>query len=199
MNSEKDLKAHDDKENMLEYIEKQLPGVITIFAPGASGDINPRFVGGLDGYKDDIENTKSLGDEIGREVVNIINEINTDIPLDPEMKLVSRNIICPKKYGEVVKDFRNTTIAVPVTAIRMDDFIWITFPGELFHEIGQTIKSSMHTANTYIVGYSNGSFGYMPTQKAFGEGGYEPWSAKFAPATEKIFIAGVQNMLIQLY
>ena len=184
---------------MLEYIEKHLPGVTTIFAPGASGDINPRFVGGLDGYKDDIENTKALGNEIGREVVNVINEIKTDIPLDPEIKMVSTNIICPRKYGEVVKDFRNTTIAVPITAIRMDDFIWITFPGELFHEIGQTIKSSMHTANTYIVGYSNGSLGYMPTQKAYGEGGYEPWSAKFAPATEKIFIAGVQNMLIQLY
>jgi hypothetical protein len=184
---------------MLEYVEKQIPGVTAIFAPGASGDINPRSVGGLDGYKDNIENTRALGDEIGREVVKVIKEIKTDIPLDPKIKLVNKNIICPKKYGEVVRDFRNTTLAIPITAISLDDFTWVTFPGELFHEIGQAIKSSMHSTNTYILGYSNGSVGYLPTQKAYGEGGYEPWSAKFAPVTEKIFVAGVQNMLIQLY
>jgi len=182
---------------MLEYIEKQLPGVTAIFVPGASGDINPRFVGGLDGYKDNLENTRALGDEIGREVVRVINDIKTDIPMDPGIRLVHADIICPKKYGEVVKDFRNTTISIPVTAISMDDFTWITFPGELFHEIGQAIKSSMHSTNTYILGYCNGSLGYLPTQKAYGEGGYEPWSAKFAPVTEKIFVAEVQNMLIQ--
>jgi len=184
---------------MLEYIEDQISGLTAMFAPGASGDINPRFVGGLDGYMDNIENTRTLGNEIGREVLKIFNEISTDVPLDPEIKLVNQNIICPKKYGEVVKDFRNTTIAIPITAIRMDDFVWITFPGELFHEIGQTVKKSMHASNTYILGYSNGSLGYLPTQKAYGEGGYEPWSAKFAPVTEKIFITGIQKMLIQLY
>jgi len=184
---------------MLEYIEEQFPGVIAIFAPGAAGDINPRFVGGLEGYMDNIENTKVLGCEIGREVVNIIPKIKTDIPLDHEIKLAGQNIMCPKKYGEVVKDFRNTTITIPITAIRIDDFTWVTFPGELFHEIGLTIKASMRSSNTYIVGYSNGSVGYLPTQKAYSEGGYEPWAAKFAPVSEKIFVADIQQMLIRLY
>jgi hypothetical protein len=33
--------------HMLEYIEKNMPGVTGIFAQGAAGDINLRFVGGL--------------------------------------------------------------------------------------------------------------------------------------------------------
>lgn len=183
---------------MLDYIENQFLGVTAIFAPGAAGDINPRFVGGLEGYVDNHENTKALGYEIGREVVNVVNEIETFIPSDPVIKLVNESIVCPKKYGGVIKDFRNTTISVPVTGIRIDDFCWITFPGELFHEIGQELKLSTNLPNTYILGYSNGSLGYMTTQEAYAQGGYEPWSSKFAPVTEKIFVAGVVEMLKEL-
>lgn len=185
--------------HMLEYIEQQYPGLIGLFAQGAAGDINPRFVGGLEGYKDDLENTKNLGYEIGKEVVRVFNTIETGIPVSSEIKLVYDNIECPKKYGEVVKDFKNTTIEVPITAVKIDEFTWVTFPGELFHEIGQKIKSCTHSKYSYLVGYSNGSLGYLPTQHAYSEGGYEPWSTKFAPVTEKILVTGIENMLIKLY
>jgi neutral ceramidase len=184
--------------HMLEYIEKNVPGVLSIFAPGASGDINPRFVGGLDGYKDNLGNTAMLGYEIGREVVNVYTTIKTGTPINPEIKIVQKEIICPKKYGEVMKDFTKTTIAVPTTAIRIDEFTWVTFPGELFHEIGKTIKTSTHSRYPFLVGYSNGSFGYLPTQQSHSEGGYEPWSTKFDPSSEKIFVKGVEEMLIKL-
>ena len=95
---------------MLEYVEKQIPGVMGIFLPGASGDINPRFVGGLDGYKDNAENTAQLGYEIGKEVVRVFSAIKSDIPVNSEIKIVQKDIVCPKKYGEVMKDFKNTTI-----------------------------------------------------------------------------------------
>ncbi len=185
--------------HMLEYIEKKIPGVMGIFVPGAAGDINPRFVGGLDGYEDNLENTATLGYEIGKEVVKVFNSIDTDIPLTSGIKLVHQDIVCPKRYGEVVKDFMHTTIAVPVTAIRIDEFVWVTFPVELFHEIGQTIKLSTHSRYPFLVGYCNGSLGYLITQQAYSEGGYEPWATQFAPITEKVFVAGVEKMLISLY
>ncbi len=185
--------------HMLEYVEKKIPGVMGIFVQGAAGDINPRFVGGLDGYKDNLENTANLGYEIGKEVVKVFNSINTDIPVNSEIKLVYQNIVCPKRYREIVKDFVNTTIAVPITAIRIDEFVWVTFPGELFHKIGQTIKSSTHSKYPFLVGYCNGNLGYLPTQQAYSEGGYEPWTTRFAPVTEKIFVAGVEKILISLY
>jgi hypothetical protein len=185
--------------HMLEYVEEKIPGVMGIFIPGAAGDINPRFVGGIDGYEDNLENTANLGYEIGKEVVKVFQSITTDIPLSSEIKLVHRDIVCPKRYGEVVEDFRNTTLAVPVTAIKIDEFVWVTFPVELFHQIGLTIKSSTHARYPFLVGYCNGSMGYLITQHAYSEGGYEPWSTRFAPVTEKIFVSGIEKMLISLY
>lgn len=185
--------------NMLEYVEKTLPGVMAIFAQGAAGDINPRFVGGLDGYKDNLENTARLGCEIGKEVVDIYTRIKTDSPIDPEIKTIHENIVCPLKYGEVVKDFKHTTVDVPTSVIRIDDFEWVTFPGELFHKIGKVIKSSTHARYPFVVGYCNGSLGYLPTQQAFSEGGYEPWSSRFDSVTEKIYETGVTKMLNELH
>lgn len=184
--------------HMLEYIEKTIPGVQGIFCQGASGDINPKVVGGLGGYKDSPENTARIGSEIGREVVRVFDGIKTENPIDPQIKIVSEDIVCPLKYGEVVKDFRKTTIGVPSTAVRIDQFTWVTFPGELFHEIGQAIKASTHSGYPFLVGYSNGSLGYLPTQQSHSEGGYEPWSTRFDPVTEKIFRKGVEKMLTGL-
>ena len=185
--------------HMLEYIEKNIPGVTGIFAQGAAGDINPRFVGGLDGYTDNLENTARLGFEIGEEVVNVFSSIKTDDPFNSEIIIVNDYITCPLKYSEVIKNFKNTTIDIPVTAIRIDDFTWVTFPGELFHEIGKTVKSATHARYPFLVGYCNGSFGYLPTQQAFSEGGYEPWTSRFAPVTEKIFLKGVGQILKTMY
>jgi hypothetical protein len=185
--------------HMLEYVEEKVPGVMGIFVPGAGGDINPRFVGGLEGYEDNLENTAHLGYEIGKEVVKVFNSIDTDIPLDSEIKLVQKDIVCPKKYGEVVKDFRTTTVDVPVTAVKIDEFVWVIFPVELFHDIGRAIKTSTHARYPFLVGYCNGSLGYLITQQAYSEGGYEPWSTQFAPVTEKIFVEGIEGMLISLY
>lgn len=185
--------------HMLEYIEKQVPGVTGIYIQGAAGDINPRFVGGLDGCKDNLENTAKLGYEIGKEVVRVFSSIKTGMPGNSQIKLVHQDIVCPKKYGDVMMDFRNTTLSVPVTALKIGEFVWVTFPGELFHEIGQVIKSSTHARYPFLVGYCNGSLGYLTTQQAFSEGGYEPWATHFAPVTEKILIKGVEKMLLQMY
>jgi hypothetical protein len=184
--------------HMLEYIEKELPGITGIFVPGASGDINPRFVGGLDGYADNLEKTKELGYEIGEVVVKIISEITTSQPAAAQIKLVNQDITCPRKYAAVVENFRNTTIDVPVTAFKIDLFTWVTFPGELFHEIGQNIKTITHSHYPFIVGYCNGDIGYLPTQQAHSEGGYEPWATQFDPVAEKIFLKEIEKLLLRL-
>ncbi len=84
--------------HMLEYIEKMLPGVTGIFAQGAAGDINPRFIGGLEGYKDNLENTAQLGYEIGREVVHVFSEIKTDYSINPEIKVSHKHIVWTLKF-----------------------------------------------------------------------------------------------------
>ncbi|MDD4226800.1 MAG: neutral/alkaline non-lysosomal ceramidase N-terminal domain-containing protein [Mariniphaga sp.] len=185
--------------HMLEHIEKTMPGITGIFLPGAGGDINPRFVGGLDGYEDNLENTANLGYEIGKEVIRVLSGIHTTLPVNPAIKIVHEDITCPLKYDRVIRDFRTTTNDVPVTAVRIDDFVWVTFPGELFHEIGKKVKSATHARYPFLAGYCNGAMGYLPTQQAYSEGGYEPWTSRFAPVTEKIFLKETEKMLLKLY
>ena len=98
-----------------------------------------------------------------------------------------------------MRDFAHPTFMVPTTAVRIDDFTWVTFPGEMFHEIGQRVKASAHTRYSYLVGYANGSVGYFPTQKSFSEGGYEPSGSRFDPVSENIYMKQMEKMLMQLY
>jgi neutral ceramidase len=63
---------------MQEFVEKQFPGLGAIYLQGAAGDSNPRVVGGLDGYQDNINVTWALGEEIGREVVRVYRGLSPE-------------------------------------------------------------------------------------------------------------------------
>ena len=55
---------------------------------------------------------------------------------------------------------------------------------ELFCEIAIDVRTRSPFPNTLYFGYTNGWFGYLPTARAFGEGGYEPQTSPFTPAAE---------------
>jgi len=63
---------------------------------------------------------------------------------------------------------------IPVEQIcfAIGDAAFITFPGELYTEIGMRIKAQSPFRRTYIMGLANGQIGYVPTRKAIAEGGY---------------------------
>jgi neutral ceramidase len=50
----------------------------------------------------------------------------------------------------------------------------VGIPGEVFVEIGLAIKEKSPFEFTLPLECTNGCIGYMPTRKAFDEGGYEP-------------------------
>jgi len=185
--------------HMLDYIEKNIPGATAIFLPGASGDINPRFVGGLDGYVDDLKKTEALGHEIGNEAVRVFKNIATAQPRNPEIRIVTGSITCPRGYAALMENFKNTTIDVNVTAVRIDDFTWVTSPLELFHQIGKDMKACTHSPFPFIIEECNGSVGYLPTQQSFSEGGYEPWASPVDPNAASIYVRGVGKVLLKLY
>jgi neutral ceramidase len=64
------------------------------------------------------------------------------------------------------------TIPVEQTCFVLGDCAWLTFPGELYTEIGLRIKAASPFAHTYIVGLADGYMGYVPTRQAITEGGY---------------------------
>ena len=119
----------------------------SIFIQGAAGDVNPRVVGGLDGYQDDINVTWALGEEIGAEVVRVYASLAPSTPRDPKVQLETKEILLPRQYRELFDDFNNTTVKVPSTAVRICDMMWVVFPGEMFNGIGTWPVASTSTCS----------------------------------------------------
>jgi len=57
--------------------------------------------------------------------------------------------------------------------LRVGDVAFAALASETFSEIGLNVKSQSPFARTVTLGYTNGCIGYLPTAKAYEEGGYE--------------------------
>ncbi|HEX2910714.1 MAG TPA: neutral/alkaline non-lysosomal ceramidase N-terminal domain-containing protein [Chloroflexia bacterium] len=66
-----------------------------------------------------------------------------------------------------------------LTATRLGHLAWVSFPGELYVEYGKAIKEKARQAGykAWVLGYTNGDFGYYPTPDAFDRKDYEAASA----------------------
>jgi len=64
-------------------------------------------------------------------------------------------------------------IDMEIQALRMNDAVLVAIPGEVFVDVGLNIKQSSPYPYTFIVEMANGATCYLPTSKAFEEGGYE--------------------------
>ena len=82
--------------------KRNFPGSALIYLQGAAGDINPRVVGGLDGYKDDINTTWALGEEIGREVARVYRQL-TPVPyVNPRFQIETADDSLPAALQRTV-------------------------------------------------------------------------------------------------
>ena len=86
-----------------------------------------------------------------------------------------------------------TAIHGKVSLVRLTVGVYLfCLPGEAFCSIGLHLKKQVAPARLIVGGYCGGSMGYMPTEIAFAEGGYEVESAyrfygypaALAPSTE---------------
>lgn len=82
--------------------------------------------------------------------------------------------------------------------IDMGDFMIATLPGELFVEFGLEIKARSRCKNTLLFGLANQSIGYIPTPRAFKNGGYEPTTCEFsilAPEAGDMIVNKILEMI----
>jgi neutral ceramidase len=66
------------------------------------------------------------------------------------------------------------TRELELQTFKIDGMAIATLPCELFVEFGQKIKKNSPFPDTFLFGLANQSIGYVPTQRAFLNGGYEP-------------------------
>ncbi|MCE5250365.1 neutral/alkaline non-lysosomal ceramidase N-terminal domain-containing protein [bacterium] len=93
----------------------------------------------------------------------------------------------------------NRDIPAEHTCIAIGDCALISFPGELFTEIGQRIKRESPFSYTYIIGLANGEIGYVPTAKAIGEGGYAVETREVCDNAEEIIVSHCLELLNRVY
>jgi hypothetical protein len=93
-------------------------------------------------------------------------------------------------------------LAAKISALRLGQLVLLFIPGELFVEIGLAVKANAPCPLTFLVGYAEDYIGYIPTDSAFEEGGYElgpgPW-AKVGRGSEAILYREALSLLRQAF
>ena len=89
-------------------------------------------------------------------------------------------------------------LPVEIQGIRIGGTVLIGVPVELFVEVGLSVKAASPGKHAWVLGYTNGSMGYLPSREAYAEGGYEVVSSIFAPeaatALEQAMIAVASSL-----
>jgi hypothetical protein len=85
-----------------------------------------------------------------------------------------------------------------VWAMRLGDFGLVALPGEVLVEIGMQIKQRSPFPVTMVVSLANGCVGYLSTDNACREGGYEPTWSPVGPGTERVLVETALALLEEL-
>jgi len=65
-------------------------------------------------------------------------------------------------------------LSIEVSVVRLDKVVLVYVPFEVFVEFGLEIRKAFPDHIVRVVSIGGGYYGYLPTAKAFAEGGYEP-------------------------
>ncbi|HSJ05022.1 MAG: hypothetical protein ACAI34_20185 [Verrucomicrobium sp.] len=88
-------------------------------------------------------------------------------------------------------------VEVQVIAVG-DDVAIVSLPGEIFVELGLDLKKQSPFKHTLIADLANGSIGYVPTKRAYGQGNYEVVSARCASGSGEMLVDAAVRLLQKL-
>ncbi len=97
------------------------------------------------------------------------------------------------------KEKGHTSVPVEIQAFRItDNTALVTLPGELFVELGMTIKNHSPFQNTFVLELANNSVSYIPNKKAFFHGGYEVENSRLIPGGGEMMVETAIDLLKSL-
>ena len=85
-----------------------------------------------------------------------------------------------------------------VQVLAVGDLAYVTLPGEVFVELGLDLKKRSPFPHTLLAELNGTADGYIPTEKAYGEGGYEATSSPFRPGTGELLVETALELLSSL-
>jgi hypothetical protein len=186
------------------YIEDSLDKpVIAPILIGASGDINPIYGPHIDFV--DVNSyayaLDAIGYDLGKEAIRVSEDIKTRST--GEIKAIQKSIYLPGKAEEQNRLHHKTydpgnDVEVRLSAIKIGHIIFAGVNGEVFNQIGVKLKNLSPYANTFILTHCNGSCGYLVSDEAIPEGGYEVRSTSVQSGAESGIIEGLLQMIHEL-
>jgi len=167
------------------YLESKLEAIyapaVVMFLPGTSGNINPRtrdleekLASGGDIY-DRTGGTFEEMERIGSMMVDEVQRALSRATPSQEARVRNRvaNVDVRIENKMILDMVGKEEIRTKVSATQVGDLLIVGLPGEAFVEYGLRLKSiSKHV--TIPLTLANDYVGYLPTNEAFAEGGYEP-------------------------
>ena len=165
---------------MVRELDRRHAGCVAMFLNGSAGNMNPPLVSG--GADDAREHGLLLADTVDRALGKLL-------PVQGNALAISwRAIEMPGRDpgGQPLEEPFRTRVA----AIRLGGAACCFLPGESFIETSLAIREASPWDFTMVVGYAEEWIGYIPTDRAFDNGGYETnrgaWS-KIRRGSEGIF------------
>jgi hypothetical protein len=114
----------------------------------------------------------------------------------PRLAIARRRLVLPART--VKGESQAEPLLAPIAAVRVGDAAFVFLPGEPFVEIGLAIREASPWKFTMVAGYAEDYIGYIPTEKAFKNGGYETgpgaWS-RVAPGSDRIVRQAAVDLL----
>lgn len=144
-------------------LESRFPGSVCLFLNGAAGNVNPYTVSG--------------GAECAeRHGLRLVEESLSALDMGREIETFTHRF-CREGVSLPLRTMKGTPsrrrLRADIVAWRLGDAAFLFLPGEPFVETGWAIKRASPFPWTAVVGYAEDSIGYIPTEIAFEEGGYE--------------------------
>lgn len=161
--------------------EVQIPVMITA---GASADINPIY--GPNSKFNDIE---AIGQLVAEEALNIFSKIDTEIPGEIKIERASLQAKGKKRSssrlpGVSLDQAEDQTLRL--VSLKVGNIVIAGISGELMTEIGGEVVGLSPFKNTFVISHCDGNNGYLCTDAAYHEGGYEPMVSKTMPGTSEL-------------
>jgi len=172
-------------------LEEEHAGVVALFFNGAAGNINPTAVSA--GPSAARRHAEQLGQAVERAL-----DSSRSAP-SPGLWLRRRSFELPTRlpHGEDT----GQVLATEAVGLRLGDAALVFLPGEPFVETGVAVRGASPFPFTAVAGFAEETIGYIPTDDAFGDGGYEttfgPWSV-LAPTSESILRRETAHLLQEL-
>ncbi|HEY3857909.1 MAG TPA: neutral/alkaline non-lysosomal ceramidase N-terminal domain-containing protein [Verrucomicrobiae bacterium] len=181
-----------------QFLEKYLgDSVVTPEFAGASGDIDPwaRVLPSFRTDKNWVPETVLLGTFLGEEVARVVDDLKNGAT-NCVIKTALKTLKLPGKVPPAYLSFASEKAdGFNITVARLGGIAFVGLGGEVFNELGKTIKNLSPFQQTFVLTHCNGGAGYIPTAASYPSRGYEVDSSQFAAgAGEKIVNAALQML-----